>query len=940
MLASAGGWHPFQDKNDADYAIRLWDLKTGKEVRRFGDHTELVPCVSWSPTGKMIVSSSADGTVRLWDARTGEEVRRFDHQKNSYCWLAFSPDGKLLASPEGQAGIVVWDTASGREHCRLEVKSAPSKAAFSPDGSVLAVADENQVRLLETLSRLEIAAFPAEPNYITALRFSRDGRFLISGGRDGTLLVWDATRQEKPRQTPAVAWTAAARARLWQDLGNPDAGKADRVGWTLALAAQPLLPWLKEHVQPVPLLKPEQLKQWMTDLNSDQQATREEAGQQLEALGQAAEPFLKAALEASHSPDLSVQLKELLSHVQGPPAYPGTLQKLRAVTVLERMDRPEATAVVEKLAQGQPGARITLAAQAVLERQRLRQVVDVPLASGGDTAEAQPPRIPRGPERRDAQGDLLPPGALLRLGTALAPGRKRGLSPLQSERQGACLSRRYVWIWDANTGRELHRFGYVNSAMAAIAISPNSELLAHMDADGTIHLRELLTAKEIRSFKGSHHRGHALSFSADGKVLAASGTDNGVQLWDVATGKEVRRLAGPGTASATIAFSPAGNILATAGSDEIVSLRDPSNGKEIRQFAGFHGPPVFSPDGKLLALRGWKSAIHVMDLATGQALRQIEGGEFHIAFYSDLAFSPDSKLLAAGSGLHPRVVHIWEVAGGRKKLSIPGHNGKDVTTVAFSPDGKVLATAGDDNVIRRWDLATGKELASADDRQGPIKDAVFSSNGKAIITYGDNGMVRGWDAATGQELSDFQAPSGQRSAHVLSPDGTLAASTKGENRPSNVVSIWNVTTGKEVRDIEVRALFSAAPMAFSPDSNCLAVSGDQVHYYEVPTGKERCRFPDQGIAAISANGRLLACGREDDGISLYALTTGKEIARFTGHRGRLTRLAFSSDNTRLASASSDCTVLIWDIAAVADRARPVLATLTDTQPGRPVDRPG
>jgi WD40 repeat protein len=1020
MLASAGGWI---DENLADYAIRLWDLKTGKELRRFGDHRGSVHCVCWSPTGKMIASSSSDGAVRLWDARTGKELRRFDNErKHRSSWLAFSPDGSLLASPVGE-GIVVWDTANGREHWRPAIKSLGTIAAFSPDGSVLAVGDDDgQVHLLETLSHLEIATFPHQA-YLKTLQFSRDGRFLISGGGEGNLLVWDATRQAKPQNATTVELTAADRARLWQDLGGPDVGKADRAGWTLTLGGQPVVPWLQERLQPVPLLKAEQVKQWLTDLGSEERATRDKAGQKLEALGQAAEPSLRAALAELRSLDVSAQIKDLLSRLQGPPVHPGTLQNLRAVTVLERIDRPEATAVVEKLAQGQPGARITEAARAVLERRRLRQVVDVPPAPESDTekAETQLAPISRGPERRDAQGDLLPPGALMRLGTAHWHPADSVVCLHYSPNGKVLVSAgRHVCIWDPDTGRVLHRFGYVPSAMAAITISGNSELLAHADEDGTIHLRELLTAREIRSFKGSRHRGHALSFSPDGKVLAVSGNDGIVQLWDVATGKEIRRLAGQENSNSMVAFSPAGNLLATAGRDGIVRLWDPADGKEVRQIGGYQGPPVFSPDGKLLALRGAKKVIHVIEAATGQVVRQIEADGHSIDFHSNLTFSPDGKLLASGSGIFPQVLRVWEVASGQEKLCIRGHNGKDVTAVAFSPDGNVLATAGHDYVIRRWDLATGKELAGADDRQGAVNDVVFSRDGKTVITAGENGMVRGWDAATGKELSHFQATSGERNALVLSPDGALAASSKRGKALSAVISLWNVPTGKEVRDIEVpnrisvrlalssdrkklvtlgvrgeidvwdladaRSLGSIngramgmnfftplllspdgevlattsgrdpqeevrlwhlpsgtqlqhmlgghffGPMAFSPDGNCLAAPAEQVHYYEVPTGKERCQFRGHWCVAISPDGRLLACGQNDVGsLSLYALTTGKEIARFAGHRGRLSRLAFSPDSARLASASWDSTVLIWDIAAVAERARPALATLTDAR---------
>ncbi len=1018
MLASAGGERPYEDKNAADYAIRIWDLKTGKELRRFGDHTQPVICVSWSPTGKTIASSSADGTARLWDAQTGEEVRRFNHQIEHYSsWLAFSPDGKLLATALG----VLFDTSSGKEHWRIEAESFTNIAAFSPDGSVLALGgSDGQVRLLETLSRQEIAVCKGDQGFVKALRFSRDGRSLISGGKDGTLLVWDATRQEKHPDATTIKWSDAIRARLWQDLGGPDAGKADRAGWTFTLVGEPAVPWLQAQVQPMSPLKPEQLKRWLTDLESDNRPTLEEATRQLEALGHAAEPFLKEALAKSPSADLGARLKELLSRMQGPPAYSGTLQQLRAVTVLDRMDRPEATALVEKLAQGQPGARITEAARAVLQRRQLRKVIDVPLGPGDGTekTETLSPPISRGPERRDAQGDLLPPGALVRVGSARWHPADAVVCLHYSPNGKVLVSAgRDVCIWDATTGRELHRFGYVPSAMAAIAISPRSELLAHADADGTIHLRDLLTAKEIRNFKRSSHRGHALSFSPDGKVLAAAGDDDVVQLWDVATGKEIRRLAGPANGSSMVIFSPAANLLATAGSDETVRLWDPSDGKEVKRLKGFEGPPVFSPDGKFLAVRGAKDVIHVIDVATGEFVRQIKSTGTHIDFYSDLVFSPDSKLLAGGSGPNLR---IWDAASGLEKLNIQMPNGKDFSgAVAFSTDGKVVATAGDDYVIRRWDVTTGKELTGADDRPGAVTDMVFSRDGKTVITAGDDKMVRRWDAATGRELGSFSTAADEHTEVVLSPDGALAASSKRGKDLSIVISLWNVPTGKGVRDVELqeevfanrlalstdgkklvtlghrrgidtwnvadgRSLGSIkvadsnmsfltplllspdsavlattsghqreeiilwqlhsgiqlqrlpgghffGPMAFAPDGNTLAALTDQLHYYELPTGKERCRFRGQECVAISPDGRLLACGQDDDSISLYALTTGREIVRFAGHRGRLTRLAFSPDGARLASASWDTTVLIWDVAAVAGRARPAPVTLTDAQ---------
>src|SRR5207237_161270 len=124
------------------------------------------------------------------------------------------------------------------------------------------------------------------------------------------------------------------------------------------------------------------------------------------------------------------------------------------------------------------------------------------------------------------------------------------------------------------------------------------------------------------------------------------------------------------------------------------------DGKEVKRLKGFEGAPVFSPDGKLLAVSGAKNGILVIDVATGQVLSHFEPAGIHIGFYSDLAFSPDSKLLASGSR---ESLRVWEAVGGQEKLNIQMPDRKEVRgAIAFSPDGNVLATAND-HVIRRWD---------------------------------------------------------------------------------------------------------------------------------------------------------------------------------------------------------------------------------------------
>ena len=185
----------------ADKSVRLWDVDTGREPRRFIGHSASVWCVAFSPDQSRALSGGADGTVRLWDVDTARELGRFDGHEGLVTAVTFSPDGKRAASGGYDHQVFVWD---------LETKKAaepfPKTAkyvtalAFSPNGKQLAVAAGKNILLWDAEDAKEIGRLEGHSAWVTSLAFSSDGKRLLSASDDKTARLWDVATH-KPVQT-------------------------------------------------------------------------------------------------------------------------------------------------------------------------------------------------------------------------------------------------------------------------------------------------------------------------------------------------------------------------------------------------------------------------------------------------------------------------------------------------------------------------------------------------------------------------------------------------------------------------------------------------------------------------------------------------------------------------------------------------------------------
>jgi WD40 repeat protein/serine/threonine protein kinase len=580
------------------------------------------------------------------------------------------------------------------------------------------------------LCHADLATFPGETE-VRCAALSPDGRWVVAGGADGSVRLWDTgpLRQHRTLRGHAGPVLGVAVDREGRRLASAGADRTVKV-WDLRSGDEVrTLTGHQKAVSCVAFSPDGRLAAggWDHTIRVWDPAT----GAELATLT----GHKQAVLALAFSPDGAH-----LASGSGVPTYLWEPGEVRVWNL--------ASAEPPRVLGGLPAAVVSVAYGAD-GRQLLVASANQVLA--WDTGRFGAPRVLRGHNDRV-------------LAVACAPSA--GLAATAGEDAS-------VRLWEPATGQVISILRGHTEPVNAVAFTPDGVRVASGGSDRTVKLWDVARRPEGRVLRG-HPPGarvYAVAFSPDGRLLASGSNDMTARLWEARDGRVTTTLTGHRHTVYRLAFSPDGARLATASDDATVRLWDVATGRELQAWHGHTSEArglAFAPDGSWLASGGWDRTVKIWDVATGEERGRLAVPDPVFC----LAVSPDGRRLLTG---HNPAVRLWDVATGAAAGTLAGH-GSTVTALVFSPDGTRLASASWDRTLKVWDAATGRELATLRGHTNAVLGAAWSPDGTRLASAADDHTVKVWDVDSGQAVLTLAGHEHNVTSVAFHPGGRCLAS--------------------------------------------------------------------------------------------------------------------------------------------------------------------
>jgi WD40 repeat protein len=517
---------------------------------------------------------------------------------------------------------------------------------------------------------------------------------------------------------------------------------------------------------------------------------------------------------------------------------------------------------------------------------------------------------------------------------AMTPdGRWMALSEDAADNTPNGQHREDVLVWDRQSGERVAKLNLGAAKVASVAFSPDGAKLAAIGEGGSAPGRVVVW--EVGTWKQRFKccaigGGPALAFSPDGRTLAEAlprdQSPNAIRLHDLQTGRERSIFMGRfADAIIRLAFSPDGRSLASGGFRGQVVLWDVAKGTPQKdwtvpdmQVSGLG----FLPGGETVAVAGKTAAgvkparasVQMWNAASGRPSSDAWGPG---SLIHNLAVAPDSSVaLACGDN----TVRLWNPEHLTESRTLPW-NHKEAWAVAFAPDGRTLATCGDDEKIKLWDVASKQPRATVNGHTSLVSCVAFHPGGKVGTSADYDGGICLWDVETGSLLRPtLKASPAPIRCLAFTPDGRVLATGGRDCR----VRLWDVRTGEDGHpDLNLRGELAGHEkdvlcLAFSADGKMLVSGSDDrtLRFWDCPTRSCVRTMEESGPVrgvAFGPDGRL-AWSADEGEVKLAAPAEGSPVQLLAGHGGRVRALTFTPDGRTLAAAGDDQKVRLWQAA--------------------------
>ncbi len=474
-------------------------------------------------------------------------------------------------------------------------------------------------------------------------------------------------------------------------------------------------------------------------------------------------------------------------------------------------------------------------------------------------------------------------------------------------------SREVVQLLDRETNSIILTLTGHQDTVTDVQFSPDGAVLASASEDGTVKLWDVETGSLQATYDQHQDAVTSVSFHGDGDLIASGDRWGDLHLWKFdgqsiqPTAYQVDPILEP---ISEVAFSPNGQLLAVATVNGPIYLFPLGSGEflfPLETFQGHEGMVQdldFDTDGHMLASVGDDGTVRLWQIRS----------TWHEGIINDIAFSPDGSMYASvGSD---RTIRLWNAHDQSLITTLENETYPVRKSLVFNWDQQYLWTSNH-NQIERWNLTTGVQDKTLTEHEGYINAAAISVDGDLLASVGQDSMVKLWDTSDGSLLHTVEGHTDEILTVEFSPDGQWFATGGWDN----TIRLWNVETQELVQILtrpgqEQSHDHAVYDVAFHPNGRQLASVGldGVIQHWSIPNGQWLDQWPmpqtDMARIAFSPDGKTLA-STSNTNIVLWDVESGTAIATYAGHSRGLTSLAFSPDGSLLLSGGSDRRIMQW-----------------------------